>query len=128
MIERLLMDKKRVQRSAVCDCRIIHEETVEKVRAAMPKAQHIIDTADFFKVFGDSTRMGILYALSHSEMCSCDICALLGMTQSAVSHQMRILKQARLVRYRREGKIVYFRLDDDHVVEILNLGFKDAGE
>lgn len=94
----------------------------------MPQAETLFDVADFFRVFGDRTRIGILCALSRSEMCGCDICALLNMTQSAVSHQMRILKQARLVRYRREGKIVYFRLDDEHIDEILNLGIMHSSE
>jgi DNA-binding transcriptional ArsR family regulator len=111
-----------------CDCRIIHEDTVKKVRKELPLDEVLFDMADFFRIFGDSTRIGILYALSRSEMCGCDICVLLNMSQSAVSHQLRILKQARLVRSRREGKIVYFRLDDDHIKEILTMGIHHITE
>ncbi|NLG17644.1 MAG: winged helix-turn-helix transcriptional regulator [Fibrobacter sp.] len=113
---------------AACDSRIIHQDIVQKVRKDLPSSESIMDTADFFSVLGDSTRMSILYALSKSEMCGCDISALLNMTQSAVSHQMRVLKQARLVTYRREGKIVYFRLADEHVEGIMKLGMEHVEE
>lgn len=105
-----------------CDCTIIHEETVEKVREELPKEEILYELAEFYKVFGDSTRIRILSALEKSEMCVCDIANLLNMTQSAISHQLRVLKKARLVKNRKEGKVVYYSLDDDHVKEILESG------
>jgi len=114
--------KKEQNSPAVCDCTVIHEDIVNAVKKAMPESEGIHNLADFFKILGDSTRIGILSALQRSEMCVCDISALLDMTQSAVSHQLRILKQARLVRYRKDGKIVYYSLDDNHVEKILSIG------
>ena len=105
-----------------CDCTIIHEDVVDKVKSTMPEEEDLYNLADFFKVFGDSTRIRILYALSASDMCVCDIAALLDMSQSAISHQLRILKQARLVKYRKEGKVVYYSLDDDHIKHIVEQG------
>jgi len=88
----------------------------------MPHEESLYDLAEIFKVFGDTTRIKILYALFASEMCVCDIAVLLNMTQSAISHQLRVLKQARLVKYRKEGKIVYYSLDDDHIKQIFDQG------
>jgi len=94
----------------------------------MPKEEHLYDLAELFKVFGDTTRIKILYALFASEMCVCDIAALINMTQSAVSHQLRVLKQARLVKYRKEGKVVYYSLDDDHIKQIFDQGYMHITE
>ena len=105
-----------------CDCTIIHEDVVNDVRKHMPCEEELMDLADFFKVFGDSTRVSIICALFKAEMCVCDIAALLGMTKSAISHQLRVLKQSKLVKYRREGQVVYYSLDDDHVKNILHQG------
>ncbi len=105
-----------------CDCTFIHEEVVKKVQQQMPPEETLYDLAEFFKVFGDSTRIKIIWALSEAEMCVCDIAYLLNMRQSAISHQLRVLKQARLVKRRREGKIVYYSLDDEHVEHIFNQG------
>lgn len=105
-----------------CSCNIIHEDIVDKVRENMPQEENLYDLAELFKVFGDTTRIRILYALFVSEMCVCDIAALLSMTQSAISHQLRVLKQARLVKYRKEGKIVYYSLDDEHIKNIFDEG------
>jgi len=90
----------------------------------MPDDDRLYDLADLFRVFGDSTRMRILYALFESELCVCDLADLLGMTQSAVSHQLRTLKDAKLVRFRREGKSIIYALDDDHVRQILSVGLE----
>ncbi|MFW6011510.1 MAG: ArsR/SmtB family transcription factor [Desulfosalsimonas sp.] len=106
----------------LCTERIIHRGVVESVRSAMPGEAELYDLADFFKIFGDRTRIAILWALSESEMCVCDLCALLDMKQSAVSHQLKLLKQSRIVKYRRQGKVVYYSLDDDHIRRVLNLG------
>jgi ArsR family transcriptional regulator len=105
-----------------CDCEVIHEIVVNQVKNKMPPENTLYDLADLFKVFGDSTRIRILWALDESEMCVCDISFLLNMTQSAISHQLRVLKQAKLVKNRKEGKIVYYSIDDDHVKLILNQG------
>jgi len=105
-----------------CDCNVIHEETVKRVMLAMPDEAELYDLAELFKVFGDLTRIKILCALNESEMCVCDLANLLSMTQSSISHQLRVLKQARLVRYRRDGKTVYYSIDDEHVRHIFDLG------
>lgn len=111
-----------------CDCDIIHQEVVDEVQSRMPKEETLYDLAEFFKVFGDSTRIRILWALAESEMCVCDIANLLNMTQSAISHQLRVLKQAALVKYRRDGKIVYYSLDDDHIKQIIDQGMAHINE
>ena len=111
-----------------CDCTIIHEDVVNEVKKHMPLEEDLLDLADFFKVFGDSTRVSILCALFKSEMCVCDIAALLGMTKSSISHQLRVLKQAKLVKYRRDGKVVYYSLDDDHVKNIFDQGLAHVTE
>lgn len=105
-----------------CSCTVVHEDIVEKVKQKMPEDECLFDLAELFKVFGDTTRVKILFALFTAEMCVCDITALLGLTQSAVSHQLRVLKQARLVKYRKEGKMVYYSLDDEHVKQIFDQG------
>jgi DNA-binding transcriptional ArsR family regulator len=94
----------------------------------MPEDGILLDLADLFKVFGDSTRVKILCALQHSEMCVCDIAALLGMTKSAISHQLRVLRQTRLVKHRRDGKVVYYSLDDEHVGNVFAQGLLHVRE
>jgi len=111
-----------------CDCDTIHQEVVDRVRGRMPQEETLYDLAEFFKVFGDSTRIRILWALAESEMCVCDIANLLNMTQSAISHQLRVLKQAALVKNRRDGKVVYYSLDDDHVQQIIDQGMAHINE
>ena len=105
-----------------CEFLAVHEDTVQRVRSLLPGEDDLYDLAELFKVFGDSTRIKILYVLFESELCVCDIAQLLGMTQSAVSHQLRILKSNKLVKFRREGKTVFYSLDDDHERSILSLG------
>lgn len=107
----------------ICNCTVIHEDIVNKVKQVMPEEEKLYDLAELFKVFGDTTRIKILHALFESEMCVCDIAALLGMNQSAISHQLRVLKQAGLVKFRRDGKVVYYSLDDEHVQNIFEQGF-----
>lgn len=106
----------------VCSASIIHEDTLERVRSEMLPISLLSDMADFYKVMGDTTRVSILHALSFSELCVCDISALLGMSQSAVSHQLKTLRQMRLVASRRDGKVVYYSLNDGHVQQIIELG------
>jgi ArsR family transcriptional regulator, lead/cadmium/zinc/bismuth-responsive transcriptional repressor len=105
-----------------CDCNIIHESVVNEVREHMPDEGNLIDLADLFKVFGDSTRVKIFCALFRAEMCVCDIAVLLGMTKSSISHQLRVLKQSKLVKYRKDGKIVYYSMADEHVENIFDQG------
>jgi len=111
-----------------CDCEVIHEETVNQVRDKMPQEETLYNLAELFKVFGDSTRIKILWALDEAEMCVCDISVLLNMTQSAISHQLRVLKQAKLVKNRKEGKVVYYSLDDEHVKQIFDQGLTHINE
>lgn len=111
-----------------CSCTIIHEDVVMRVKDLIPQDETLYDLAELFKVFGDTTRIKILCALFQSEMCVCDIAALLGMTQSAVSHQLRVLKQTRLVKFRKEGKVVYYSLEDEHVKHIFDQGLIHISE
>lgn len=111
-----------------CDCTVIHEVIVNLVREKMPQEETLYDLAELFKVFGDSTRIKILWALDEAEMCVCDIAVLLNMTQSAISHQLRVLRQSNLVKNRREGKVVYYSLDDEHVRQIFNQGLIHVNE
>ena len=108
----------------VCEFMHAHESEVERVRAKMPPEKMLYDLAELYKVFGDGTRIKILYVLFEAEMCVCDIAALLGMTVSAISHQLRVLKNARLVRYRRDGKAIFYSLADEHVRTMLSQGME----
>lgn len=107
----------------ICSVTTIHKDIVNRVKMKMPEEEKLNDLAELFKMFGDLTRIKILYALSEEEMCVCDIASLLNMTQSAISHQLRTLKSSGLVKYRRQGKVVYYSLDDDHVKNIFHQGF-----
>jgi DNA-binding transcriptional ArsR family regulator len=111
-----------------CDCNTIHEEVVAAVRGEMPDDEILADTADLFKMFGDSTRIKILCALQLSEMCVCDIAVLLGMTKSAISHQLRALRQTKLVKFRKDGKVVFYSLDDEHIGGIIAMGLAHINE
>lgn len=106
----------------------VHEETVRRVNEIMPGEEELFDLSELFKIFGDSTRIRILYVLFESDMCVCGIAELLGMTQSAISHQLAVLKKAKLVRYRREGKTIFYSLADDHVRTILDQGMEHITE
>ena len=112
----------------VCSGNIIHEDKIKEVKSVIPKDEELYDLAEFFKVFGDLTRIKIICALFQTEMCVCDLAELLGVTQSAISHQLKTLKIARLVRYRREEKIVYYSLDDEHIKHIFDEGLKHIRE
>ncbi len=111
-----------------CDCNVIHQETVDLVKTNMPDEEDIFEVADLFKAFGDSTRARIICALSIAELCVCDLSALLVMSQSAVSHQLRTLKQARIVRNRRSGKSVYYSLDDEHIKALFRMAIEHVTE
>jgi DNA-binding transcriptional ArsR family regulator len=111
-----------------CITKGIHRDTIRTVNKNMPDPVALYELADLFKLFGDSTRIGILWALSESEMCVCDLCALLKMKQPAVSHQLKNLKQSRVVKARRDGKIVFYSLEDEHIRRLLNLGMEHIAE
>ena len=111
-----------------CDFIHAHEEIVEKVRQELPDEDTLYDLSELFRIFGDSTRIRILYVLFEAEMCVCDIAEVLSMTQSAISHQLRLLKQAKLVKNRREGKTVFYSLADGHVRTILDQGMEHISE
>jgi len=111
-----------------CDCNVIHEDVVNKVKEKMPLEENSYDLAELFKIFGDSTRIKILWALFEAEMCVCDIAFLLNMTQSAISHQLRVLKQSRLVTYRKDGKIIFYSLEDEHIKQIFDQGLIHINE
>jgi ArsR family transcriptional regulator len=105
-----------------CQTHCIHPEAIEKALTKMPEAAHLLKLADFYKLFGDATRLAIISALGNAELCVCDLCAVLNMKQPAVSHQLRTLRQARIVTARRDGKIIYYTLNDEHVRKVLSLG------
>lgn len=120
-----MLDQNDVEQ---CEFICVHEDVVHNVQNHMPPDEKLIDLADFFKVFGDTTRIKILYVLFQSEMCVCDIANLLNMTQSAISHQLRTLKQMQLVKFRRDGKTVLYSLSDSHIKTIINQGMEHINE
>lgn len=128
MEEKIREKEKYLEEEVCCDFMHVHEEIVNQVVDVMPEEEQLLDLAEFFKVFGDSTRIKILYVLSQSEMCVCDIATLLQMGQSAISHQLRVLKQMRLVKFRREGKTIFYSLSDDHIQTILAQGMEHIEE
>ena len=111
-----------------CEEMLLHNDILKTVRATLPADKKLFDLAELFKIFGDSTRIRILYVLFEEEMCVCDIAQLLGMTQSAISHQLRALKNVRLVKARREGKTIFYSLADDHVKTIIGQGIDHVCE
>ena len=111
-----------------CQSKAIHIDVVEKVKKMLPGNERLFELSEFFKVFGDTTRIRILQGLMVAELCVCDIAELLGMEQSAISHQLRILRQMNLVKYRKEGKVVYYSVADKHISSIFELGFEHIQE
>jgi len=112
----------------VCEIVCINEEAVRDVQSKMPTEEIVFKGAEIFKLLGDPTRVKLLFALSQRELCVCDLSAVLGMTQSAVSHQLRVLRGAHLVKYRKEGKVVFYSLADAHVSRLLAMGVEHAEE
>lgn len=108
----------------ICDCGVIHEDVVNNIQSKMQPKEEYLKLASLFKMFGDGTRVKILHALEHGEMCVCDLAVLLGVTKSAVSHQLKALRLANLVKFRREAQTVYYSLADDHVKQIIDIGFE----
>ena len=111
-----------------CECLHVHKELEERLMQEIPEEEKLGELASFFKVFGDVTRIRILYALLCSEMCVCDLAQVLHMTQSAISHQLAVLKKSKLVKYRREGKTVFYSLSDGHVRTIIDQGMEHVSE
>lgn len=119
------MEKEIIE---TCECMELHEDLLKTVTENMPEEEKLYDLAELFKVFGDSTRIKILFVLFESEVCVCDIAQALNMTQSAVSHQLKVLKQAKLIKNRREGKSIYYSLADNHVRTIIAMGIEHIDE
>lgn len=119
--------KKDQDAAPRCDCGVVHQDVVDHIKDQMPDWGNLYALAELFKSFGDQTRLKILFALSEKEMCVCDLAALLEMSQSAISHQLRVLRNVRLVKHQREGKEVYYSLDDDHVKAIVKQGLDHVG-
>ena len=111
-----------------CEEQCIHTDVLKRIEETMPEETELYDLAELFKVFGDTTRIRILFVLAQAEVCVCDLAEELKMTQSAISHQLRILKQSRLVRSRRQGKVIYYALADDHVKTIIAMGMEHITE
>ena len=114
--------------SGNCKVFFIHENTVEKVKESIPDEETLFILADFFKIFGDTTRIRILSALFAAELCVCDLSSILNLTQSATSHQLKVLRQANLVKFRRDGKSVFYSLKDEHVKQIIDTGLAHIKE
>ena len=117
-----------MKNQTTCDCHAIHEETVERVRSAMPDGTDFTTLSNLYKMFADSTRIRILWALSREAMCVCDLAVLLSMTKSAISHQLKALRLTNLVKFEKQGKIVYYSLADDHVKDMFEKGFEHIKE
>ncbi|MPM11719.1 Transcriptional repressor SmtB [bioreactor metagenome] len=107
---------------ALCSCTIIHEDILKSVRGQLTDDDHLVKIAELFKALSDPTRLKIVNALILSEMCVCDISALLNMNQPAISHHLKVLRQTQLIKYRRDGKIVYYSLDDEHIAPLFKQG------
>lgn len=119
---------KKIEEVECCEAHCVHQDLLEIVNADLPSEEELYDLAELFKVFGDSTRIRILYVLFEAEVCVCDLAEELNMTQSAISHQLRILKQSKLVKARREGKSIFYSLADDHVRTIIGQGREHINE
>ncbi len=111
-----------------CECEIIHEDAVSEVRNCMLSEETTNRLANFYKIFGDNTRFKILFALDKKELCVCDLSSLLNMSISAVSHQLAVLRESNLVKTRRDGKVVYYSLADEHVQQIIECGIEHIAE
>lgn len=123
-----IQGRKNMTNENVCAINLLHSEAINKALQAMPAEDVLCDAAELFKVFGDSTRIRIIAALIVGELCVCDICKVVDMSKSAVSHQLRILRQSKLVKSRKSGKEVYYALDDEHVCKIFKMALEHLGE
>mgnify|MGYP000115924505 CR=1 FL=1 len=119
------MTKEHIE---LCEVSVIHEDVLKRVREKMPDEEPVYEVSELFRVFGDSTRSRIICALNIEEMCVCDLAVLLNMTQSAISHQLRLLKVSRIVKSRKQGRVVYYSLDDAHIGQIFAMAFDHVTE
>lgn len=108
----------------MCDCNIIHQEVVKEALITKPKDEELVRLSELFKILGDETRIKILWILDNREMCVCDISNVLNMTKSSISHQLALLRSSGIVKYRKSGKEVYYRLDDDHIKKLYEIGIE----
>lgn len=108
----------------ICDCNVIHQDSVDRALSKMPNEEIFYKIADFFKLLGDTTRCKILFALDQHEMCVCDLANVLSMSKSSISHQLGTLRRSGIVKCRKEGKEVYYTLDDDHICKVFEIGFE----
>ena len=122
------VDHMKKEHIDLCEVATIHDDVLDRVREKMPSEEPVYEVSELFKVFGDSTRSRIICALSIEEMCVCDLAVLLNMTHSAISHQLRLLKVARIVKSRKEGRVVYYSLDDSHITKIFAMAFEHVME
>ena len=122
---RAFMEKGAID---VCEVSVIHEDVLARVKRKMPAEEPVYEVSELFKVFGDTTRARIICALNIEEMCVCDLAALLNMSQSAISHQLRLLKVSRIVKSRKQGRVVYYSLDDTHIGQIFAMAFDHVME
>lgn len=123
-----MSEKNNIKQNEICDEKVLHEDLIKSVNRNMPDIDTLYDLAELYRLFGDSTRISILYVLFESEVCVCDIAKVLNMSVSAISHQLRLLKAARLVKFRREGKTCFYSLSDDHVKTIIAQGMEHVKE
>ena len=114
--------------SDICEIESIHDDEVNRVKSTMLDDAEFLNLSDLFKIFGDATRVKILFALSKGELCVCDLAAVLNMSQSAISHQLRLMRGNNLVKFRKEGKMAYYSLADEHVVKLIEMGVEHARE
>ncbi|MHB1654688.1 MAG: ArsR/SmtB family transcription factor [Desulfitobacteriaceae bacterium] len=122
------VEKLKENDSPVCDILCVHHEAVHNVSGKLISAEQAEDLAELFKTLADPTRVRIMDALAKAELCVCDLAELLRLSQSATSHQLRVLRSNKLVKYRREGKMVYYSLDDDHVLGLYSQGIEHISE
>jgi ArsR family transcriptional regulator len=123
-----MLPKKQIETEEGCVSTVIHSGVIKTVSQRLPKRSTINEVSEIFKLFADGSRLSIVWALNESEMCVCDLCALLKMKQSAVSHQLKKLKMSQVVKTRRDGKVIYYSLNDSHITTILDMGLEHISE
>ena len=128
MNTQLLEEKNMARNEFTCDCNVLHQDVVNETLKNMLDSTIFYKLAEFFKIMGDTTRARILWSLDQNEMCVCDIANVLGMTKSSISHQLGTLRRSNIVKCRKEGKTVYYSLDDDHVKSLFELGVEHIKE
>ena len=118
----------KIRKNDACDTVFVHVDQVNAARKALHSEEHTQRLSETFKILSDPTRLKIVFALSREELCLCDLAALLGMTDSAISHQLRLLRNLRLVKYRKSGKMAYYSVDDEHIEDLLRIAHRHIGE